>query len=83
MLKKYREQIDLIDMEIVELIWKRMQISESIWIYKKEHGIAPLQTWRRWELLDNRKEQAQDIWLDPDCIGEIYEIIHKYSLSKQ
>lgn len=83
MLQKYREQIDMIDEKIIELIWKRMQISKSIGIYKQEHNLPALQSQRREEVLSDRLEQAEQISLDPNCIQEIYEIIHKYSLLEQ
>ena len=49
-----RRQIDILDNDLLEVLVKRMRVSTEIGIYKKEHGIAVLQTNRFNEILEKR-----------------------------
>lgn len=52
-LQLLRNQIDLIDDDIVKLLGERMQVAEAIGLVKKEKGITILQT-ERWEEIIKR-----------------------------
>jgi len=41
-LQNYREQIDVIDDELLQLFKKRMNIARQIALYKKEHNLPAL-----------------------------------------
>ena len=45
-MKDYREQIDGIDRQLVELIGQRMEVSKAIGAYKREHGLPTLDAGR-------------------------------------
>ena len=45
-MKDYREQIDGIDRQLVELIGQRMEVSKAIGAYKREHGLPTLDVGR-------------------------------------
>ena len=57
-LNELRQQIDAIDREIIELWASRMQVSAQIAEYKKENGIAMLDSAREEALLKQVRELA-------------------------
>lgn len=83
MLEHYRQQIDDIDNQILSLLVERSQISKKIWAYKKQNKLPIYQPERREQLLINRQKQATKIWLSPDFIKDIRNLIHKESLNLQ
>ena len=54
----YRQQIDTVDTELLKLFIERMEISRKIGAYKKEHGIAVLDSIREKEILTKVDEKA-------------------------
>lgn len=74
MIDKYREEIDLIDDKIIELLIKRFQIVLDIKEYKENHNLP---------ILDTNREQAiiskiNNLNFD-DNIIEIYKVIMQES----
>ena len=59
-LNDYRIEIDNIDKELVELIDKRMRVSEKIGSYKKENNLPVLDLAREREKLDKITDMAKD-----------------------
>lgn len=57
-LTDYRQQIDEIDGKLLHLFEERMSISREIACYKKEHGLATLDTAREQEKLAIIDEKA-------------------------
>lgn len=78
-----RKQIDEIDNTLIEILAKRMRISREIGQYKKEHGMAVLQTQRYTEILDKRGAQGSLCGIDPCCTKLIFEAIHEESVRQQ
>ena len=50
-LNKYREEIERIDQEIINLFLKRMDTSKKIALYKKENNLPVLNSTREAELI--------------------------------
>ena len=78
-----RKQIDEIDLNIAEVLAKRMRISREIGQYKKEHNMAILQTQRYDEIIKNRMAQGASMDMDPEFMKVIYEAIHSESVRQQ
>ena len=55
-LKDLREQIDLIDRELVDLFLRRMNVAAEVAEYKREHGLPVLDASRERALLDKISE---------------------------
>lgn len=55
-LNKLREQINLIDKEMLDLFEKRMDLSKSIAKYKKENNLPIFNKEREKEVINNNKE---------------------------
>ncbi len=78
-----RQKIDLLDKQVVEIMAKRMSISEQIAKYKYENGITVLQSRRYDEILQSRRKVAEENGLNPDFVVKLYEAIHEESVNRQ
>ena len=82
-LDNLRTKIDKLDNELLDLLKKRMKISEAIGKYKFENNITILQTRRYDEILTKRREKAVEKGLNPDFVIDIFESIHEESIHCQ
>ena len=82
-LDEMRSKIDVLDEQLLQLLSKRMSISESIGKYKFDNDITILQTRRYDEIMNDRRAKAERFKLDPDFVISIYELIHEASVSTQ
>jgi chorismate mutase len=78
-----RRQIDTIDNELLEVLAKRMRVSEEIGTYKKEHNISILQTTRYDEIIQKRVALGESLGMSADFMRVILEAIHEESVRKQ
>ena len=78
-----RKEIDEIDDELLNLIAKRMNISEKIGEFKKQHNLTVLQMERWKSVLDDHINKGVNLGLNEDSVKEIFEIIHKDSIERQ
>ncbi len=82
-LEQYRNQIDSLDMQMLELLSQRMDIVEEIGEYKKENNVTILQL-RRWEnILRTRIEHGNNLNLPQEFIKKLLQLVHKASIQKQ
>ena len=79
-LDELRKEIDEIDIEIIHLLGKRMDIVREIGKLKKENDLAPLDEKRWQEVVKKVSKIAKDHSLSQDLIIKIYEEIHKTAL---
>lgn len=82
-LKNLRKEIDEIDDELLNLIAKRMDISEKIGNFKREHDLTVLQMDRWKSVLEANINKGVNLGLNGDSVKEIFEIIHKDSIDRQ
>ena len=83
LLNKLRLEIDSIDKKLVDIVGQRTEIVREIGRYKKENAVTILQIERWFEILKTRKDLGEDSNLDPQMIGELFELIHKHSVLTQ
>ncbi len=82
-LEQYREQIDSIDTQMLELMAQRMKIVEQIGKYKCENNVTILQL-RRWEkIISTRTGFGKKLGLSVDFIKKLLQLVHKESIQKQ
>lgn len=82
-IEKLRQQIDNIDDELIELLRKRMEISEKIGVIKMEEDMPILQL-NRWDyILKDRLMKADRLSLSSDFIKSVFDVIHIESLKTQ
>ncbi len=82
-LQEYRNHIDSIDEELLQLLAKRSDISNKIGVVKKENDITVLQLDRWNTILSNHIEKGRLLGLEEDLVREIFELIHKDSINRQ
>lgn len=80
LLEWFRNQIDTIDNEFIYLLSRRFELVRQIWIIKKEKNFSPLQEGRWEDLLNNLLLEANDKWVNPEVVKDIWNRIHKESL---
>lgn len=82
-LQNLRKEIDDIDDEILNLIAKRMIVSEKIGDFKKQHKVTVLQMDRWKQVLEHHINKGVGLGLNDESVKEIFEIIHKDSIDRQ
>lgn len=78
-----RRQIDELDNSLLELLARRMRVSEEIGTYKKEHNMAILQEQRYEEILKNSISHAIKMGMDGDFMKTVLIAIHEESIRHQ
>lgn len=80
MLNKYREQIDKIDNDLIELLEQRFEITRQVGEYKKENNIEVLNSDRERAIVS--KIEALNLECESQ-VNEIYLAILKTSKEQQ
>ena len=78
-----RRQIDELDNSLLELLARRMRVSDEIGVYKKEHNMPILQVQRYDEILQNRIAQAVEMDMDGEFMKTVLVAIHEESVRHQ
>ena len=82
-LSKYRAKIDMIDNDLVEILGKRMNLSDKIGKLKKDKNVAVLQS-KRWnEILGKMILEGKDNGLSEEFVLKIFKAIHQESINHQ
>jgi len=75
MINIYREEINKIDSEIIQLLSKRKKISLKIGEHKKNNGTEIFDKKREEEIAIQLKERAEKEELDEKYINRVFEVI--------
>lgn len=82
-LNTLRTQIDIADHQLIDILSKRMEISDSIGRLKKENNVAVLQT-KRWnEILGKMILQGDAKGLGEEFVLKVFKAIHLESITHQ
>src|SRR5690554_86325 len=82
-LSNYRAQIDVIDNALIEMLGKRMKVSDQIGALKKQRNVAVLQS-KRWnEILGKMVLEGDQVGLSEEFILRIFKAIHQESINHQ
>lgn len=82
-LASFREQINQLDAEIMQLLGRRMGVAEKIGQYKKDNDITILQTSRWNEVLERALRQGQAVGLTSDFVEQYLAAVHLESINRQ
>lgn len=82
-INQFRDVIDQLDAQTLELLSKRMDIVRKIGIYKKENNIAVLQLDRWANIRNSCLQKAADYNLSLEFVETIINTIHKESIRQQ
>lgn len=82
-LSQLREQIDRMDDQLLQLLSRRMEISDEIGTYKKEHKLSILQM-KRWnEIMERLSDKSKILRLSDEFIHQYFNAIHMESIRRQ
>lgn len=82
-LEKFRQQINHIDDELMQLIGQRMKIAKQIGQYKKDNSITILQTNRWNEILERAYQKGEILGLSQEFVSRYMDAIHLESINLQ
>ncbi len=82
-LGELRQQIDIFDDYLLDILEKRMKISETIGQYKKDNNITILQTTRWDEIISKVLVTGQAKGLSREIIDIVFKAIHQESINHQ
>ncbi len=78
-----RVRIDAIDNQLMELLGNRMEVAESIGLYKKAKSISILQPVRWNEILEKAITKGNERGLSEEFITQFLKAIHQESINHQ
>lgn len=82
-LEELRQQIDIFDDHLIDLMEQRMMVAEKIGRFKKENNITVLQS-RRWdEIISKAIAKGEAKGLSAELIDSIFKAIHQESINHQ
>ncbi len=82
-LGELRQQIDIFDDHLLDLIEKRMKVAETIGRYKKENNITILQSVRWDEIVKRVLVKGRAKGLSEELIDTMFRAIHQESINHQ
>jgi chorismate mutase len=82
-LNNFRQIIDEIDEELINILKKRISVIEEIGLYKKEHNITVFQLERWQEILRTRSQLAEKLGLSGNHIEKLCQLLHEESIRVQ
>lgn len=82
-LSNLRAQIDILDNQLVDLLGKRMKVSDGIGALKKQKNVAVLQS-NRWNaILGNMILEGEQRGLSEEFVLKMFKAIHQESINHQ
>ena len=82
-LGELRQQIDVFDEHLLDLLEKRMKVAETIGQYKKANNITILQSTRWDEIIKKVMSKTKAKGLSAEFIDVIFKAIHQESINHQ
>ncbi|TVQ47851.1 MAG: 3-deoxy-7-phosphoheptulonate synthase [Saprospirales bacterium] len=82
-LKNHRESIDVFDQQLLEVLAKRMEVSEEIGKLKNKNGISVLQPERWKSILDAAHINGEAMGLSYAFIDQLFKAVHDESIDRQ
>ena len=80
---RMRQQLDIIDAQILKLLSQRMNISKDIGVIKSRHNMPLFQPDRWDQVLRHQIAAGKELGLDENFVKEVTEKIHGESLRQQ
>jgi chorismate mutase len=78
-----RDDIKKVDMELIKLLAKRMELVGFILDEKKRHGLPINDSLQNDQVLKRSMERAIELGLDTGAVKEIFQLIIQMSIDKQ
>ena len=78
-----RQQIDVLDNELLEVLNKRMRVSREIGQFKKEHRMPVVQATRYDDIIQSRVKLAEEMGMSGEFMKAVLAAIHGESVRQQ
>ena len=82
-LNNLRAQIDVIDNQLIDMLGRRMKISDDIGALKKSRNVAVLQTGRWNAILGSMILEGESRGLSEEFVRKLFKAIHQESINHQ
>jgi len=82
-LENLREEINVLDKQLIDLLSDRMHVAEKIGLVKKERNVAILQNVRWQEIMGNMIANGEEVGLTKEFIENLFKAIHTESIQHQ
>lgn len=82
-LEQLRQEMDAIDVEIIDLLVRRLEYSEKIGWVKKQENLTAYQPDRWREIIETRTHRGEKFHLNRQFILQIFQAIHDESIRTQ
>ncbi|HSR60724.1 MAG TPA: bifunctional 3-deoxy-7-phosphoheptulonate synthase/chorismate mutase type II [Robiginitalea sp.] len=82
-LSNLRTQIDVIDNQLIEILGRRMKVSDEIGVLKKQRNVAVLQTGRWNAILGSMILEGESRGLSEEFVLKLFKAIHQESINHQ
>ena len=82
-LEKYRQQINHLDDELIDILAQRMKVAEQIGQFKKDNNITILQTNRWNEILEKIFQKGEQLGLSKEFLSQYFDAVHMESINHQ
>lgn len=82
-LSNLRAQIDVVDSQLIEMLGKRMKISDGIGVLKKQKNVAVLQSNRWNQILGAMILEGESKGLSEEFVLKMFKAIHQESINHQ
>lgn len=71
-LENYRQQIDILDEELLNCLYRRLEICKEVAAYKKQNNLPMMQPNRIKAVLEKVSTKAQELGLSKEFINKLY-----------
>ena len=78
-----RGEIDDIDSELLQLLARRMEVSEQIGEYKKRNNVTVVQMDRWKKILADHIATGEEMGLSAVLINKVFDAVHQASIERQ
>ncbi len=82
-LRLLREEIDLLDANLLELLGRRMEVSRRIGRVKQESGLSVVQPSRYARLISERTDAGEGLGLSAEFVRRLFAAVHEESVRHQ
>jgi len=82
-IEEIRNDIKKVDMDLIKLLAKRMELVGFILDEKKRHGLPINDSLQNDQVLKRSMERAIELGLDTGAVKEIFQMIIQMSIDKQ
>jgi chorismate mutase len=82
-LEKIRKEVDDIDSELLQILFRRMEKIREIGLIKKENNITVLQIDRLRKMMKSRLKTGKELGLDSKFVLKLLQLVHKESIQLQ